>query len=102
MKLSLRRRYRRRILSMNKGFFASGLLATCLLSGCATTELQSNTVRKVDSTQVTAVERVAKDAGVHIIWVNPPTRVRERKLKYSMTVKPKRDEDRSQGVPDRR
>lgn len=76
--------------SITKCFIVLWLLSAGLLTGCATTDLQSETVREVNGQKVTAVERVAKDAGVHIIWINPPTTVRERKLTYSMKIKAKR------------
>jgi hypothetical protein len=68
-------------------------LFACLLTGCATTDLQTDSVREIDSERVSVVDRAAKDAGVHVIWINPPTRVRERTVNYSMTVNPKREDE---------
>lgn len=59
------------------------LVAAVLLTGCATTDPGLSRAHEVNAEQVTAVERVAKTAGVHIVWINPPTRVRERKSEHS-------------------
>ncbi|MEE4295048.1 MAG: hypothetical protein V2J20_00340 [Wenzhouxiangella sp.] len=62
------------------------------LSGCATTGLGPNKVREINHQHVTAVERLADEAGVEVIWVNPPTQLRQRTIEYKMTIQPKRDE----------
>jgi hypothetical protein len=63
-----------------------------MVSGCATTDPQATKTREVNSEHVSAVERVAQNAGVEIVWINPPTRVRERKFDTSLEVKPSQDE----------
>lgn len=68
------------------------LLASALMTGCATTEPGAPRTREVNSERVSAVERVAKNAGVEIVWINPPTRVRERKFETSLEVKMDREE----------
>ncbi len=49
------------------------LAAVTLLAACAATPSSTpvNTP-KIDAQKVAAVESVAKRAGVHVIWVNPP------------------------------
>lgn len=68
------------------------LVATALLTGCATTDTRTVKTREFNGEQVQAVERVAKSAGVRIVWINPPTRVKTREIEYSMEVKMDRDE----------
>jgi hypothetical protein len=62
------------------------------LAGCATSGQGPDKVREIDHHQVKAVERLADEAGVDVIWVNPPTRLRQRTIEYKMTIQPKRDE----------
>ncbi len=62
------------------------LVATALVTGCATTDTRTVKTREFNGEHVEAVERVAKSAGVRIVWINPPTRVKERQIEYSMEV----------------
>ena len=70
------------------------LLAIALTTGCATTSNTGNPprTREINDDHVGAVERVAKSAGVRIVWINPPTRVKERRFDNSMEVKLDRNE----------
>jgi len=63
------------------------LAIAALASGCASTSHKgSSKTREINNDHVTSVERVAKSSGVRVVWINPPTRVRERRLEYSMEV----------------
>ncbi|NDY95585.1 hypothetical protein [Wenzhouxiangella limi] len=68
------------------------LFAVVLLTGCATTDTGTVKTREYNGEQVQAVERVAKTAGVRIVWINPPTRLKERQIEYSMEVQMEGDE----------
>jgi type IV pilus biogenesis protein CpaD/CtpE len=68
------------------------LVAAALLSGCATTDPQTTKTREINSERVSNVERVAQSAGVEIVWINPPTRVREGKFETSKKVGVERNE----------
>ena len=72
------------------------LIALAGLAGCATSGRTPDKVREIDQQHVQAVERLADEAGVEVIWVNPPTRVRQRTVEYKMTIQPKRDETPAQ------
>lgn len=62
------------------------LFAVVLLTGCATSNTGTVKTREYNGEHVQAVERVAKSAGVRIVWINPPTQVKERQIEYSMEV----------------
>lgn len=50
--------------------------AALLLGGCATTDsasLAGTSTIKRDMAYIVAVEKAAKEAGVGVVWVNPPT-----------------------------
>ncbi len=55
-----------------------------LTAGCATTDLAQTKTREINSEHVSGVERAASRTGVRIVWINPPTRVRERTLEFSV------------------
>ncbi|MFP4208308.1 MAG: hypothetical protein ACLFSC_06570 [Wenzhouxiangella sp.] len=67
------------------------LCTVLFATGCTTADKQMGTVREVNRDHIQAVERVAKSSGVEIVWINPPTRVRERTLEYSRTIEVERN-----------
>lgn len=62
------------------------VLALGLASGCATTDPSQRTTREINNEHVSSVERVAKRSGVRVVWINPPTRVKERQIEYSTEI----------------
>lgn len=62
------------------------VLAVGLVTGCATTDPARSTTREVNSEHVSSVDRVASRSGVRVVWINPPTRVREHRLEYSAKI----------------
>ena len=67
------------------------MVAAALLSGCATTDPQTTKAREINAERVINVERVAQNAGVEVVWINPPTRLRERTFETSKEVRVGRD-----------
>lgn len=57
------------------------LAATLLLAACASTSgtsLASQSDMRVDAAYVNAVERVANERGVRVVWVNPPQKRKDK------------------------
>lgn len=64
-----------------------GMTALALLAGCASTSQYTESKRYApvrfvqDRSYMNTVERAADQNGVEVVWVNPPQRAVERRLK---------------------